>query len=464
MVATIAVTCYPSMTNWPFAMHETGPDLAGGSCQAVKISIWVWFLFLSPFLVCLMHTIDFSALLVALGCGLLIGIDRERHKGSGAGRKFAGVRSFALTALCGALAQSLQLAVVGGVLVLGLCLISHWRSSADDPGITTEVALFLCYLVGVAALSQREIAAGSAVVIAVLLHLRHDLHQFSRETLKEHEVRDGLMLAAAALVALPLLPNEPAKWLLGANPRRLWGLVVILMSLQAAGYIALRIKGPHLGLALSGFGSGFVSSTATVAAMGARYRSQPALLASCVAAALFSTVATFILLLVVGVTVAPTLLPELAPSMLAGLLSSALVAWWAMRGQTTASAAALPEGRAFSFKEALIFAIFLSVATALMTLANQHFGATALGISTTLAGFADVHAACASLLTLAVSGKLDAQQALLPLLLAVSSNTVSKIVAAWVAGGAAYGARVGAGLLLVLVCTWLPWLWSMLIQ
>ena len=48
---------------------------------------------------------------------------------------------------------------------------------------------------GMVALSQREIAAGSAVAIAVLLHWRHDLHHFLRETLKEHEVRDGLILA-----------------------------------------------------------------------------------------------------------------------------------------------------------------------------------------------------------------------------------------------------------------------------
>jgi len=40
-----------------------------------------------------------------LGCGLLIGAERERSKGSGPGRTFVGVRSFALVALTGALAQ-----------------------------------------------------------------------------------------------------------------------------------------------------------------------------------------------------------------------------------------------------------------------------------------------------------------------------------------------------------------------
>jgi uncharacterized membrane protein YhiD involved in acid resistance len=45
---------------------------------------------------------------VALGAGLLIGIERERRKGAGPDRALAGVRTFTLTSLAGALAQALQ--------------------------------------------------------------------------------------------------------------------------------------------------------------------------------------------------------------------------------------------------------------------------------------------------------------------------------------------------------------------
>ena len=58
-----------------------------------------------------MDAIDARYLLgfgVALGSGLLIGIERERRKGSGPARALAGVRTFTLAALCGALAQSLE--------------------------------------------------------------------------------------------------------------------------------------------------------------------------------------------------------------------------------------------------------------------------------------------------------------------------------------------------------------------
>ncbi len=44
------------------------------------------------------------SLAAALGCGLLIGAERERRKGQGAAREPAGIRTFAIAALGGALA------------------------------------------------------------------------------------------------------------------------------------------------------------------------------------------------------------------------------------------------------------------------------------------------------------------------------------------------------------------------
>ena len=67
---------------------------------------------------------------VALGSGLLIGIERERRKGSGPNRGLAGVRTFTLAAVCGALAQALDqswLVPIGALLVLALVVISYWR-------------------------------------------------------------------------------------------------------------------------------------------------------------------------------------------------------------------------------------------------------------------------------------------------------------------------------------------------
>ncbi|WP_338847237.1 MgtC/SapB family protein [Massilia sp. W12] len=401
-------------------------------------------------------------LLIALGCGLIIGIERERRKAAANPRAFAGVRTFALTALAGALAGAWNLALPGALLVGGLCLIAYWRQDNDDRHITTHLALFMAYLLGAGSLANPAVSAGAAVMIAITLHWSNALHRFLHVSLKTDELRDALWLAAAALVALPLLPDAPQTWLLGANPRRLWGLVVLLMCLQAAGYVALRISGPRLGLALSGFGSGFVSSTATTAAMGLRAKQQPELMTACVSGALLSTVATFVLLLVVCATVAPAQLANLAPSFVAALLCACGVAGFSLLRHAKGGEFVQPKGRAFSLREALAFALILSVATASVSFAHTYFGAAAVLLGAALAGLVDVHAAAASLLTLLSHTALPDGQVQLAILLAVSSNTCSKILAASMAGGAAFAWRTGGGLILILLAAWAPYVWRLL--
>ncbi len=85
----------------------------------------------------------------ALGGGLLIGIERERRKGKGPGRELAGVRTFALAALAGAGAKALDqplLITAGAVLVGALATVAYWRNRTKDPGVTTELALLVTYL------------------------------------------------------------------------------------------------------------------------------------------------------------------------------------------------------------------------------------------------------------------------------------------------------------------------------
>ena len=81
----------------------------------------------------------FGTLALALGIGLLIGIDRERSKGQGPHRRFAGVRTFSLVAVAGAGVQVLAqpwLTAVAGLFVAGLALVSHLKDRSGDPGVS----------------------------------------------------------------------------------------------------------------------------------------------------------------------------------------------------------------------------------------------------------------------------------------------------------------------------------------
>jgi uncharacterized membrane protein (DUF4010 family) len=80
-------------------------------------------------------------------------------------------------------------------------------------------------------------------------------------------------------------------------------------------------------------------------------------------------------------------------------------------------------------------------------------------VAAALAGLFDAHASATSSLSLAASGALPPADVRVPVLVAFSSNTCSKLVAAFTAGGVRYGIRVGAGLLAIAVALWIPVLW-----
>lgn len=400
-------------------------------------------------------------LAVALGCGLLVGVERERRKGAGDARAAAGVRTFTVAAVSGALAQALGqpfLVAAGAVLVLLLAAISHWKSRSRDPGVTTELALFVTYLLGVTAVVDPALAGAGAVVVTVLLAARSVLHRFSTRVLMPSELRDGLILAGAALVVLPLAPDRPLAWLAGVDPRTLWSLVVALLSLQALGYVAMRALGPQRRLALSGLASGFVSSTATHGAMGARARATPELLRACAGGALASNVATIAQLTVVAAAASPAVLRTLWPVLLAGALVAAAAAALATFGAPRGQGGAPVLDRLFDLRGSLVFAAVLSGVTALAALVGERFGASAATVGTALAGFVDVHASLASVCTMVEAGRLPARDSGLPVLLGFSANTASKLLAAWVSGGSVFAWRVAPGLLALLAAVWGTWL------
>src|SRR4249920_3864099 len=107
-------------------------------------------------------------LAISLGIGLLVGAERERRKGSGPTRGSAGVRTFALASLTGAIGvvvggQSLLMVVA---LVVGaLAVFGYRRSTSKDPGITSELALLTTTLLGALAVREPIMAAGLAVVV-----------------------------------------------------------------------------------------------------------------------------------------------------------------------------------------------------------------------------------------------------------------------------------------------------------
>jgi uncharacterized membrane protein (DUF4010 family) len=396
---------------------------------------------------------------VALGVGLLIGIERERRKGQGPQRAFAGVRTFALVALAGSLAQlteSVLLVTCGALLVVALGAVSYWRDKTKDPGVTTELALFVTYLIGVTAVAKPALAGAAGVIVAILLAARNRLHEFSRDILTARELRDGLMLAGAALVILPLLPDHGPSWAPALNAHRIWSLIVAIMLVQAAGHVALRVFGSGRGLALSGLFSGFVSSTATIAALGARAKQEPALMRACVAGAALSNVATVLQLAMIALLVNVSLMRGLAIPLLACGLAAVAFAGLAVAQNTDAGRDPPHDKSAFRIDHVLGFALLMTGVTTAVSLAAHTGWGRAAEAGIALAGFADAHAAAGAAFSLAAAGE-DRFDPVLLMLAGLSTNTVSKCVVAAMAGGRAYAIRLVPALLGIVGAGWLGW-------
>jgi uncharacterized membrane protein (DUF4010 family) len=397
-------------------------------------------------------------LAISLAIGLLIGAERERRKGVGAERAPAGIRTFALAALAGgvSLAFGSEAILVVTALVIGaLATVGYGRSRARDPGLTTEIALVTTVLLGALAVREPGLASGLAVGVVSLLAARTRLHRFVRRVLTEQELHDALVFAAAALVVLPLTPDRPIGPLGVVNPRTLWRLAVIFLAISGAGYVALRALGPKVGLALSGFVSGFVSSSATIGAMGNRAKESKALRPSAVAGAVLSTVATVVqLVALLAATSTVTLFAMRWPLLFAGLAAVAYALGFAIRGARSRVSDHAERGRAFRLGLALVFAVTISLATLASAAVHQWLGERGLVLAAAVAGLADAHSAAIAVASLVAAGKLPPGDAVLPILVGLTSNTLTKAVLAVLPGEKAYALEIIPGLIIVIGAAW----------
>lgn len=399
-----------------------------------------------------------AAILVALGAGLLIGVERERST-DGKTPAPAGVRTFAITALLAvfaALSDSLVIVGIAGSGVVLLTALSYFKSHREDLGLTTEMALLATFVIGVLAARQPLLSAAAGVLVAILLVSRRPLHGFARKELSEQELRDAVLLAAAAILVLPILPDHPVDPWGVVNPRLVWQLTVLIMLIDAVGYVAQRLIGPRAGLPVSGLLGGFVSSTAVVATMGQRAQAEPQVLPSAVAGAALSQIATVIQLALVLAVSDALLLAQIRWPLLASGLTAALYGGLMLFLSKDHAAPVEVKGRAFRLRTALLFAGAFTLVALLVAWLQNSFGATWALAGVVLGGFADAHSTAASVGSLAAQNQMTRELAVIAVGLVLTTNTVSKVVFAR-AGGAGYFWRLAPGLALLVASFWIAW-------
>jgi uncharacterized membrane protein (DUF4010 family) len=268
-------------------------------------------------------------------------------------------------------------------------------------------------------------------------------------------VHDGLVFAAAALVVLPLVPDRSIGPFGVFNPFVIWRLVVIVMAISASGYVALRLFGARRGLLLTGLFGGLISSTATIAAMGAHARRDPRVLRPAVAAGFLATAASLgTLAVILGATSPPTLRALGLPLVLAGCAAVGFSAITVFRAPPDGADDTGTQGRAFDLRFAVTFSVTVTLVTLIAAALRARLGLPGLTVGVGVAGLADMQAGAISVVGLVVAGKLSPHDAIIPIVVVMSASSLSKAVLAVIGGGWTYARRVWSGLILLTLAAW----------
>ncbi|NUF61723.1 DUF4010 domain-containing protein [Acinetobacter bereziniae] len=377
----------------------------------------------------------FTIIAAALGCGLLIGLERERSKQRENQRSFAGLRSFAICSIFGAVCFLFgpYFGIVGA-LITGAVVAYSIKNQTDDPGVTTEIAFILTYFIGGMCLWNIPFAAGLSVILTILLMTKHSIHGIAGKWITESEFRDGIFLLALLLIALPLTPNKPL-WGSVLNPYVILKLLTLILAVQALAHIAKRLLTTKNALLLSSLASGFVSSTATVASLGLEVRNGRADAKANAGAALMSCVATLLQLMIIVIGVSISWFKVIVLPSLLAITVLVIFALWLMRNTQPIEANKSTDSRMFSLKEAAIIAGSLTLIQAGVYGLNLLLGDAGLIAGTLLASLFEIHGALA---TIVIQGEPSNAVLSLAFLLGLAAHAVAKSINALISGGGRY--------------------------
>lgn len=409
------------------------------------------------------HSVPFDpaqieAFLIAIGIGLLMGLERERVPSAR-----AGVRTFGLVgmlgALTGLLGQSLQSIIpfAIGMAVIGSMIIAAYlrHPDASDPGTTSVAALLVCFCLGAAVWhGYARLAVMLAVSTTALLYFKTELRGIATR-LKPRDWISILQFCVLSLVILPILPNEDYGPYGALNPYQLWWMVVLISGVSLAGYAALQLIGSRYGAALVGLFGGLASSTATTIVYARNAREGGPLVPMAALVILIANLVMVVRVTAIAAVVAPGVLPALAVIVLPALaLGSAGLLWnWRQLGES--GNAVLPTtGNPTELRAALGFGLAYAVVLLSAAWLSDYAGPGGLYVLATVSGLTDVDAITLSSLRLFSLDKLELQATVIAIGLAMFANLGFKLVLAIVIGGRPLGARllvgmgaVGAGLL-----------------
>jgi len=381
-------------------------------------------------------------LLVSVGIGFLIGLEREYAKRvvEKEEQLFAGVRTYTLITLFGFL--SAMLADHYGAWILAAAFLGYMAllitaytltSKPGHYGASTEMSSILAFLLGAIVFDgQVLLAIIVTVIVTALLSVKVPLHRFVASMTME-EIRALIQFVVIASVVLPFLPDKAfgpgGIW----NLKDIWTMVVLVSGISLAGYLLAKVLGGRKGTVLAGLLGGLISSTAVTLNLARRSKQTggPVLAAAVGIVAACTIMFPRVLLecWVVSAELAGHLLVPVALATGAGLLAAFLL----HRVPDGGSATDLPLSNPLNFRVALQFALLYMGVQWLVAFTMERYGASGTYAASVLSGATDMDAITLSMAR--TDGRMTMGVKVTAIMLAALSNTLFKFGLVLVYGG-----------------------------
>ena len=401
----------------------------------------------------------------AILIGALVGLEREFVQQRIGEPDFAGIRTFSLMALLGAVSAFIteQQGILPFLVVYAGLALLVWLSYLGDvyrgrqEGITTEVAALLTPLFGAMVVwGHAELATALGVITALTLSLKPRLHRVAQRMSSE-DLWAMLEFALIAAVVLPLLPDRTFGPLDVLNPYEIWLLVVLVSGIGFFGYVLMKVLGAERGIGLAGILGGIASSTATTLSFSGRSKKHPGLSSAFGRGIILSSSMMFPRVLVEVFAVYSPLVADVfvpvAAMFVTGVAAFA-VTWWRDRSDELSDEEAVDLSNPLNLSTAIKFGLLFAMVLIVTKGSDRFFGTAGVYAASVITGVADVDAITLSASELAATGGIEPQVAAVAIILAVLTNTITKAALAVILGSRqlrptiirAFGAMVLVGI------------------
>lgn len=383
---------------------------------------------------------------IALGLGLLVGMQRERT-----GHRLGGVRTFPLITVLGTLSAMLADSVGGWVVgaamlgVVAAVLIGNIVSRRDEqqqPGITTEVAMLIMFVVGAyLAHGFRAVAVAVGGGTAVLLYAKPVLHSFVTR-MGDKDVRAIMQFALITMVILPVLPDREYGPFHVLNPYQIWLMVVLVVGISLGGYVAHKALGQRAGIGLGGLLGGLVSSTATTVSAARRAAGAAGQIAPATLIIMLASGVMYARILAEVAVVAGRFTPQIVPPIAVMLGVSAALALAAGMQVRQAHDGLPAQENPTELKSALFFGAMYAIVLLAVAAAREYLPRQGIYAVAAISGLTDMDAITLSVSRMTTEQQLTASIAWRTILVASVANMAFKCGIVAVLGGRALLKRV----------------------